>query len=347
MKKRLVLRFTLFLIIPLIVFEIAFSTIPFFNNHYLKKLDPFYDISMNANRQYFFFFGSSRVAASIVEKQFDDRLKQNGIYTINAGRGMTTSTTYYLAMRTLECRGLLEKSTVFLEAPCGMCSLNDNYESYWVDDRNIHAIIPYLNFSILTEFWKYSKNNFSTKISVTFNYFFYTNRIFSLLKEIFNRNSLHELYIKIFKIAPVSNQNLNLVNRGGIMVDSLSIINARKLAIEYANLEIKEQYLITFNEWNKSRLNDIFNLAKANNSRLILFKMPLSSIQAKVYETKIGKQNINILKSYLDYNKITYHDMNFSEYSDDDFPDLWHISSQRAPEFSNSLIDSLQKSELF
>lgn len=341
MTTKFLSRFAAFIVLPLITLEIFLRVVPFLNHCYIKRLDPLCNIREVNSRRLFIFYGSSRVAAAIVPEIIDKKLTNCKVCTINAGRGMTTSSDYFLSIKKLAEKRLLENSVIFLEAPGGLCPLSDNYKDYWVDDRNIHTIVPYINFTTLKEFWRYSKNNFSVKFRVTVHYFFYTARIIALFKEIFHKNSFTDLVIKAIKKYRTGEIHANITNRGGIKIDSADIKRARKIALDYAKSDILNQHIITSSDWNKSRLNDIYQLTRLNNCKLVIYEMPLSSVQAEVYKTEISMQNINIFKRYIDSTHITFIDLKLNKYSDKDFPDLWHISSEKACEYTNMLADSI------
>jgi hypothetical protein len=338
--KKFFKRTSLFLLLPFLTIELILRVVPVFNGLYLEKIDPYLVLSEKDHNQVLIFVGSSRVAALIMPEKLNNHLSKSDIYSINAGRGMTTGMIHYLALQQLEKKGLLKNTTVFVEAPGGLCNYYENYKGNWVDDRNIHLIIPYLNTKTLCRFWKYSDNEISTKLAVTTEYFLYSFRIYSITKEMLKKNSIAELVNKISRKHNRKVENNELVERGGIKIDSLSIANARTLAIEDAKLEIQNQKLITLSDWDMSILKDMNTLLNRNNAKLVLFSMPLSSVQAQIYTTEIAKDNILTFREFLAVNKIQYLDVRFSDYTDADFPDLWHISMQKAEEYTLKLIDT-------
>ena len=340
--KEFLKRIFLFLATLFLAVEISVRVIPVFNDLFLEKIDPFFIFSDKTRNHAQIFIGSSRVGALIMPEIMNSRLSKSNIYCINAGRGMSTGMIHYLALQHLEKKSLLESTAVFIEAPGGLCSYYDDINGYWVDDRNIHLIIPYLNNKTLRKFWKYSDNKISVKTAVTADYYLYSYRILSYTKELLTKNSFIDLVKKVLKKYKNNNENNELSERGGIKTDSLSIIRARSLAAENANLEIKNQQLIKLTDWNKSILKDIHTLLKRNHAELVLFPMPLSSVQSQIYSTPTARENILTFSKFLADNEIKYLDLDISDYTDDDFPDFWHISEQKAEEFTNQLIDTLK-----
>lgn len=341
--KKFFKRVLFFFVVPCFILEITLRLIPDVNNFYLAKAGLFYSLSKEKDQRFCLFMGSSRVAAAILPEIIDTILEEKRIKSFNAGRGMSTSTIYYLALKKLEKEGVLENSFVFLEAPCGFSSCYDTRYGKWIDEANVHLIIPYLDLTTFIEFWKYSSNKFAVKCKLSVNYFSYTVRMFPLFKEVWDNNSIDQLINKfINRSEVVQNENIILA-RGGIKVDEDAVKAARKFAYSYFEEYAKKMKLIDKSQWEKSRLDDIIKLTKKNNSRLILFNLPVSSLEKKVYEKEISKKNYIIFQDYLRESDITFIDLNHTTYSDEDFPDLWHLSRNKAIEFTNSFSVSILK----
>ena len=128
-----------------------------------------------------------------------------------------------------------------------------------------------------------------------------------------------------------NSQEQNTITEGGIKVDSVSMLKARALAIEDAKSQLCEQKIISLADCEKSSQNDIKKLLKKNNARLVLFIIPLSSIQSQVYTTAIAQKNIKTFQENLKKVKIEFLTVGFYEYTDVDFPDYWHISKKKLP----------------
>jgi hypothetical protein len=335
MVKKFLLRFLLFLLIPMFTCELVFRLIPSANNFYLSKVDPFYSLRIEKNKKLYLFIGSSHVRAAIIPEIIDDHLKTENIFTFNAARGMSTATTFYYALNKLSEDGLLKNSVVFLEAPGGISSYESNVHGDWIDERDVHLIIPYLDKDSYIQFLKYSSNSLSAKWKLSLNYLLYSSRVFSLIKELYNRNSINDIITKVSHKEKKQLKEDEMVDQGGIKIDKESIEKARKFAYAYSKEVIESQKPINESQWENSRLNEIIDLLKRNNSCLILFRIPLSSVEEQVYQTEISKQNIEVFRKFLMNKEATFMDIDCSSYRDEDFPDLWHLSKSKAIEFSN------------
>jgi hypothetical protein len=349
MKKKLLSRLLLYVLIPFILAELLLRIIPVANNFYLSKTDLFYPVKADTNSAgHYYFIGSSHVAVAINEEAINAHLKSDTIIAYNAGRGYSSGTVFYMALKKLADDGLLNNVMVFLEAPRGLPYFSDNRNDSWINENNVHLLIPYLDRQSFIEFWKYSANSFSTKMKLSMNYFFYTIRIGSLIREIFQRNTLEELVTKVFNATIINMHKTeiqpdpNLTDKGGVKTDPTSIANARKSAYAYFKSLAENQKVVDIADWQKSRLNDIIRLLKENNSELILFDMPISSVEAQSFQTKIAKQNITNSFKYLDSQNVRFINFSFLKYADSDFPDLWHLSWAKSVEYSNLLVYEIQ-----
>lgn len=341
------------MLLPLVVTELLLRIISSPNEYYLSKADPFYGIKADSNYTYNYFIGTSHVAAAIVTDVFDNELKSENIKAINIGRGSSTSIVFYLGLKRMAKRGLLNNATVFLEAPGGgPASYTDNMKKGdWVKAQNVHLLIPYLDFKTFREFWKYSTNDFSTKTDVSIKYVFYTSRIFSLAKDVYQQNTIKELGRKILfrskepESLNVDEQGGDMAQKGGIKTDRLNIEKARTLAHDVFKEQSKDQRVIGASDLRISVLNDMINLVKNHNGQLKLFDMPLSSVEEQVHTTDIAKQNFINLSSFLDSTNVDYITFDFSDYTDEDFPDLWHLSAKKSVEYSLSFIEKIKEKE--
>jgi hypothetical protein len=350
MNKKFWLSVLICVALPVILVELLLRLVPFINNFYLSKTDVVYSIPSGSHYRHYYFIGSSHVAAAIDEKILNKELNPDGIIVHNVGRGSSTGTVFYMALQRLAKEGLLDSAKVFMEAPRRLAYYSESkYGGEWINSQNVHLIIPYLNTRSFIEFWKYSGNTFAIKMEASLNYLFYSMRISSLVREIMQRNTLRELVSKVIRKKGNGNmeehemQNGNdLTDKGGIKVDSLSVLDARKLACAYFGEMARNQKLLDISTWQHSRLNDIIALLDKYNCKLILYDMPISSVEAQTFETDIAKQNRLSCQKYTDNCGIPYITFDFSDYTDADFPDLWHVSQEKAIEYSTQFAKKLQ-----
>lgn len=345
MKRKFILRLLLFVMLPLTITELLLRILPAGNEYYISRVNPFYAIT-DTTQEYYYFVGSSHVAAAIVPEVLNDHFMEENIQVVNAGRGSSSSTVFYYALLKLAERGLLDHSKVFIEAPGGISAYSDNKNDEWVNSDNVHLMIPFLDWPLFIEFWKYSGNKISTKLELSANFLLYTSRIWSIFKETYNNNTFIGIFRKISErlLKSMNNhvaQEQNMLNQGGIKNDSISIEAARNLAFTFFKSEAENQRRISQTVWEKSRLNDINRLLTKHDSQLVIFEMPVSSVEGQVYQTDIARYNIEQFHRFLMEQNIKYMNFDLSTFTDSDFPDLWHLSSKKAVEYTAAILGKL------
>jgi len=296
-----------------------------------------------AERIDYLFIGSSRVAAAIDAREIETLEINSNV--INAGRGYSTGGINYMALKSLLRRNknIFKGSKVCIELPGGTAyERNFNTYAYHVDERMPHLILPYINLPDLVKFLKYSNNSLSIKIQVIGFYSSSFYRTVPFIKE--NRKKISS---KITDVLADNHENGgNISSSGGIKSDSRAILEARKLAIQWAEENIDEQkgqQPVTFNDLDNSMLNAINELIKSNGGELILYDMPISSTQQRIYETKLSQENKDIFDQWAQINGIRIIHLPDFEYHDNDFPDLWHLSSERKKEFTIDLYNAIKE----
>lgn len=83
-------------------------------------------------------------------------------------------------------------------------------------------------------------------------------------------------------------------------------------------------------------LRSIVKLVPENGGRIVLYRMPISSVFRAPYVTELGKQaGETMARALVAWRVPTL--VPEIDTSDEDFPDLWHLRASRAAEFSRSL----------
>ena len=123
---------------------------------------------------------------------------------------------------------------------------------------------------------------------------------------------------------------------GGIRQDSQGIQDARRLASVLTEKEIKNQRQIHLDIWDRTVLKSLNERIRSAGGRLVLFNMPMSSIQEKISFTDIGQKNKKTVADLLRSANLPLLQPAFAV-TDDDFPDLWHLRGARSAEFTRSI----------
>jgi hypothetical protein len=340
--KQILIRIAFFILILFILLELFFSLVPFIEAKYDKRINLYTNLYKVGGTKYCF-IGSSRVAAAV---QPDTISMKNSVFCINAGKGYSTAAIHYLGLKYAlkKNKDCLKNTKVFVESPMGFCSFYDNWNSPWVNEESPNLIIPYLDASSYKDFWRIAGDKFKIKLWVSTNYFIRSVRLFNFSKEMIVQNSLKDILIKTNVVKSMQTPSATLTNRGGIKTDSSSVVKAREMAVEYYDNYSKNQNFLTIKDWEQSIFMDMVKLVNDAGGKLIMFEIPLSSVQRQAYETKAAIRNIQEFSDFRKKYQIDYIKVPFRT-TDRDFPDLWHISNEKASEYSNVLaaeIDSLK-----
>lgn len=347
--KRFISRILIFGLITFVSMELvsrlALDPLYFFkadtyNNQAAIGLD-MYRIEDTKHVDYLF-IGSSRVPATIDPLVFEKHEPTK--IAIVGGRGKMTGGIHLQAIknRLEKYPDYLKGAKVFLEYPeSGMYTepyLQYRYlvaEATSVNDRGMpHLIIPHLNSSSLLEFWKYSQNSIRTKTDVV-----------ALYSSSAYRNSffVNEVYHKFDQPLGASNDTL-LANEGGIKNEEFE--KAQKFAIEMAAINKHRSEVsrpLTKQDLNESILAKLHNIITSNGGELILYKVPLHSVQMAVYNSDKERKNKQVFEEWIKSHGISIIEADEFVCADGDFPDTWHLAKSRRTEFSEKLFKSYQK----
>ncbi len=339
--KRFVSRSITFTLIPVLALEVFFRINPYIENCYQERINPFWKVDDKLPVRYVF-IGTSRVAAAILEDQL--KTDDTSGYYVNAGRGYTTGAIQYLGLRYLaeEKHARLNGATILVESPMGNCLYPDRWEnSLWINGSSPQLIIPFLKFRDLRDLWRFSSNTFAEKLNVSLLYSLRCYRYTAFIHEILSRNAFRDLLVKtrLIKAAP---ETIVIAGKGGIKTDTASIHQNKNLITEYYADFKESMQVMDEGDFSLSIFNDMARLSARYEARLGVFSIPLTSVQKSAYECGVAQENANEFKAWLDSKNIMFLDLEMKT-SDSDFPDLWHLSSFKALEFTKVLEDSLNR----
>lgn len=330
-----------FTFIPILFLELVFRITPYVKEKYEERINAYSKVDPSKPVKYIF-IGTSRVQAAVMEEYFSKNDKEG--FAINAGRGYSTPVVHYLGLKYLMEKKLanVKDALILIEMPLGNCIYSEGWETArWVNPHSPHLIIPYLDFKDLCQFWKKSTNTFATKLNVTMHYCFISYRYLNFIGAVIERNSFSDLLVKtgiIKSPGSKSSKEELIVEEGGIKADSTSLKRGRILAVKsYAEFE-NSLRLIKSEEYNHSLFNDMYQLSKSHGAKMGLFNIPLSSVQQGAYGSTLGRKNAEEFRKYILSNGISVLDIKFPT-SDNDFPDLWHLSKSRADDYTRTMFD--------
>lgn len=292
----------------------------------------------------YLFIGSSRVPSTINPKKFIEEDKEK--IAVVAGRGYMPSGLHYLALQNKISKhpDYIRNANVFIEYP-GSSIYAEKYDDvkYRVyepvvkTDRAMpNLIIPHLTLSSFFSFLFESKNSLNVKLETTLLFFSSFYRTSAQIKEDFEKHNS--------PIFSNKKDNNKLATEGGIRNDNIEF--AKQKAIEVALIDkklLENEEQLTISILNESILAKFSDLVNANGGTLLLYKMPLHSIQNQVYKSIKARENNIIFEKWLTSRNIKVIYIDDFKYTDDDFPDFWHLSVKRRDEFTKKLYYSFKE----
>jgi hypothetical protein len=286
----------------------------------------------------FLFIGSSRVGAAIDSNAFDDymstRLGKNTL-SINLGQGYSSIQEHYLGLRNLlnTCPESFRDFTVFLEAPGETPNLlyYSTWTDNWINSDQVQLVVPLLKPPDIIPFWLSGSGSPAIKTFITLKYYLNPFKLVRFKERIKEKI---ETKVKEMIQPPSPGQKTDLSESGGVKTKQVDIARVRTSAQRFAREQMDAQE--PFLNWDETVLADLIKLIKSHNGKVVFFKMPVSSAQLNVFKTKIHRDNRITFKQQLKKwdTVILYPDFS---YTDEDFPDLWHLRYSRCAEFSGKL----------
>lgn len=348
-----------FLIKILVVLLVFFAGIELFSR---ILIDPFYYYTINTYNEKkthslknifsndteqvdYLFVGTSRIPATINPELIHSL--SEGKTAINAGRGYMTAGIHHQAIKNKlkNHSDYLEGAYVFVEyagSDIYASSFEEErlrvYETDDPDDKAMpHLLLPYLSPSSFFSFLRESDNSPRVKRELSFLYAFSTLRTSRFINEKFHRLD-----------APLNLVNdKNLVIDGGIRDDNIE--SAKQLAFDLASQtkeRIMKEPVLDKKDLENSSLAAMNELITQNGGTLVLFKMPLHSVQTDIYSTSRARENKKVFEEWLQENDIRVVQNTLFTYQDSDFPDTWHLAKDRRDEFTALLYEEIKARRL-
>ena len=350
--KKFLFRISLFVAAVIIVLELFFRVVcdPFYFYYvdsYSQKHDNIRDIYTGKATEHvdYLFIGSSRVIATISPAVFMQ--EDNGKIAIVAGRGFSTAGTHYLSLkhRLSKYPDYLKDAYVFIEYPgvgnVPSASYFDNKKSSVVyktftegvpDMIMAHLTLADMNMALLKDFLKDDDNPLSAKMDMIGLFFSATYRNSALVKE------------KIVKLdAPLfQKETVKLADEGGIRTDQIDFVIQQALdTIAPSILEKELEELLTVENLNRSAFASLIELITQNGGEVFLYHVPVHSLGPITDERTLN--GMKILEQWVESKSITVIENDKFVYSNDDFPDIWHLNIDRRDEFSYLLFQKLHE----
>jgi hypothetical protein len=221
--------------------------------------------------------------------------------------------------------------TVCIEAPCGIPSW-DTWAGPWADEARPELLIECLQRKDLPELVGTRAVPVEEKVTVG------AESVSALAREVlWCRRALFKEGGNLL-VALVGTPPSALVEAGGIRTDAGGIAAARRLASERSRRDMETQRPL--GDWNGTVLARLVSYVQAKGGHVVFYEMPLSSVQRAPLETPLMLAERARFRVVCALWHARFLDLPFPT-TDQDFPDLWHLSAARRVEFSRAFAKAL------
>ncbi len=296
------------------------------------------------------FIGISHVWAAIDSGVFDAQVsKASGhpFSSLNMGGGQRSLAMHYLGLRNLFQRypEKFRGCTVFLEAPFDMPDKHTWHDPWYYPNAEMN-VIRVLHEEDLSRMLA-NESGLSRKMLI-YGLWMENHSSFVSYRKILRARFVSMCELSTLRAAQKTRlfqqeaESGPDVQAGGTMrTDALAIKIGHDTAIQAVAGELADQKPVQ--DWNATVLADLHRLALRNGVQLVLFKMPKHSMFAPPYKTAVRQRDATMLAAALVQWHVPLLKPDFS-YTDDDFPDAWHLHRSLRDSYTKQLADAWLKS---
>ena len=245
------------------------------------------------------------------------------------GMGYTTIQEHYLGLRNYfeDSPSKMEKAVVFVMTD-GVLPWDDKWKNTWTCDKNPELIVPLLKVKDFPGFL-ISNTPLELKSQILFSFGVQNSRLWS------ERKRWRESIFRKFKTwTETVFQEEELVQSDMVIYQRKSFkALLKKLALESIDTSPEENYPDR-NNLEGQVIPDMVELVDSNGGWMLFVNIPCSSLLEEAYYSEERKE----IEKVYDFENWGYPIVCSSfHYTDEDFPDYWHLSVERRGEFSSQL----------
>ncbi|HEY7204710.1 MAG TPA: hypothetical protein VIA61_10450 [Methylomirabilota bacterium] len=294
------------------------------------------------------FVGSSRVRAAVYTPAFEQEVRATSgscVRSLNLGRGYSTAAQHYLGLRNLFAAHPehLPALTVFVEIPNALFGPSQWTRS-WTNERQPWMLVDLLREGDLWGFWRSPGLAWAEKIHLMFRFALRDavttfNRRERIREELI-RNGVPRILALVRRgparaVAPSSAAGGELIGREtDVGRDPEALRAARELAREVTGAWVDRETPV--HEWEASIEHDLVEMVVRQGGRVVFFRPPLSSMFARLDDSPGRQRDIRTFRQRArEWNAVVLAP--HVEFTDEDFPDLWHTDHRLAETFSRAL----------
>lgn len=277
--------------------------------------------------------GTSRVFAAFDEDAMSAGLSREGTSTrvANMGQGFSNITVHALGLRLLADRGALRGATVVVEAPGGLPEPQD-WRAPWVFTERPQWLVSVLRPGDLPALWR-SHTNWEDTLGATARTLFGVSVVARYREDV--RSAIIAESAALVRNTPPPGTSApaeNIVLPGQRNVEDLARI--RDVAVADGQRWLAASRTVS---WNDSVVASLVRTVQGAGGHVVFVDMPLSSPMAaglqgalaqanrEAFRTAAARWNTPVLTPQV-------------AFSDDDFPDLWHLSADARARYTQAVL---------
>ncbi len=278
------------------------------------------------------FVGTSRTFAAVDHRRIGDA---RAVGAVNMGQGFSTIATHALGVRYLAERGALAGTTVFVEAPGGLPDAS-TWDDPWYFIERPQWLLSVMTPGDVPALWR-STTPVEDAFAATFRGLAIGSR-FAAYREDVRVKALGWIYDRARGRASVADDEL-AGDEEDIVLPARRNPADRERIRQAAVLDGQRWIVGTREvEWDNTVVATLVATAHAGGGRVVFLSMPLSGPMSVGLRTPMATANRQRFHDALTRWGATRLEVP-AAFTDDDFPDLWHLSRQGRDRYTTAVID--------
>ena len=289
------------------------------------------------------FLGNSIINAAVREKEFAKEVSQPGKperQALNLGMGYTSPVEYLFGLQRMVSVNphVFEGSTFFLPATGGLPDIR-TWKDNWMNWHQPALLADYISYPDLWRYCMMPNVGLSEKVLLVASKHSELVAQGGLLR-VGTMYSLDEAAEWLTHGGKIAKKGVLIVQEGGIRTDEAAVANFKDMARRQAAADLKDQKAV---DWDEIVLKDIVKYVQEHGGKMCFCYIPVGEVLQKPLSTEIRQQDMRNFEKVCRQWGCKYYKPDFKPESEDDFPDLMHLSEPKSHLYTKALADAYMK----
>ncbi len=298
------------------------------------------------------FIGTSRTLYGIDQDVFAQGVGAatgRAPYVVNMGSGGTRLMYSYFGLRNLLERSpaQTQRLDLFIECPGGMPMYN-TWNDIWFYPTMEGAIVPHLRWSDMGRLWSSSMTR-EEKLDLTVRFIGFSSVIFTkrgTVRAIFLLRGIAAVNSAYMLIAPERTKAVLDEGKGADMRTGqgpdMDVVRNEDYFFNIWKSQDKWNLDREWRDWDKTILADLIDMVRANGGRVYFYHIPQTERQEAYFAERV--EDLAAFRAQAAKWGTPYLHSDFA-YSDEDFPDRFHLGKQASVEYTKALVEEYLKAK--